>query len=158
MPTRAARTQQDLAHRNTLVLRRLKVYFQRFAGKGGADSDRGIADVEYVLKVGGRVVDRGKTAADGSVELQIPAGVAATLEAFGTTYDVTIANHLEAEAEVKGQQRRLSMLGYELGGVDGDMGAKTERAALGFQADTGLGPDGDIGTHTKARLKTEFGE
>lgn len=155
---RAARTQKDLPHKNTLVLRKLKVYFQRFPGKGGTDADRAINDVEYVLRVAGRVVDKGKTAADGSIEMMVPAGQPAELEIFGTKYDVKIHNWLEPETQVKGQQRRLSMLGYELGEPDGRFGEKTDRAALNFQADQGLEPDGIIGSGTRSRLKSEFGE
>jgi hypothetical protein len=155
---RAARTLKDLPHRNTLVLRKLKVYFQRFPGKGGSDADRGIADLDYVLKVGGRVVDRGKTAADGSIEMQVPAGERIQLEILGTTYDVKIRSSLEQETTVHGQQRRLSMLGYELGGVDGNFGERTDFAALCFQADLSLNPDGIIGATTRGRLKSELGE
>jgi hypothetical protein len=154
---RAARTQSDLPHKNTLVLRKLKVFFQRFPGKEGTDADRGINDADYVLKVEGRVVDKGKTAADGLIDLSIPAGFHTELEIFGTTYDVTIHNWLEAETTVKGQQRRLSMLGYELGDVDGNFGQKSDRAALNFQADKGLEPDGIVGGGTQAQLKTAFG-
>jgi hypothetical protein len=158
MTVRAARTQKDLPHKNTLVLRKLKVYFQRYPGKEGTDADRGIADAEYVLKVAGRVVDKGKTAADGLVELSIPAGYPAELEVFGTKYDVTIHNWMEPETVVLGQQRRLSMLGYELGDVDGNFGEKTDRAALNFQADKGLEPDGIVGHNTSGQLKSVFGE
>jgi hypothetical protein len=158
MPMRAARTEKDLPHKNTLVLRKLKIYFQRFPAKEGTDADRAINDVEYVVKVGGRVVDKGKTAADGSVEVQIPAGFPAQLEIFGTTYDLVIHNWLEAETDVKGQQRRLSMLGYELGDADGTFGEKTDRAALNFQVDKGLEPDGNVGSGTRSQLKTELGE
>lgn len=155
---RAARTQKDLPHKNTLVLRKLKVYFQRYPGKGGGDADRAINDVEYTLRVAGRVVDKGKTAADGSIEMMVPAGQAAELEIFGTKYDVKIHDWLEPETQVKGQQRRLSLLGYELGNPDGNFGEKTDRAALNFQADQGLEPDGKIGSNTQSKLKSEFGE
>lgn len=155
---RAARAQKDLPHRNTLALRKLKVYFQRFPGKGGTDADRAINDVEYTLRAGGRVIDKGKTAADGSIEMLVPAGAPVELEIFGTKYDVTIQPWLEPETQVKGQQRRLSMLGYELGNPDGTFGEKTDRAALNFQADQGLEPDGVVGNNTQSKLKSELGE
>lgn len=155
---RAARTQQGLPHQNTLVFRKLKVFFQRFPGKGGTDADRGISGVDYVLKVAGRVVDRGTTAADGSIELQVPAGERIELELFGTTYEVRLRNSLERTTDVHGQQRRLSMLGYELGEVDGTFGEQTDFAALNFQADTSLDPDGVVGPMTRGRMTSEFGE
>ena len=52
---RVARTETGLPHRNTVVLRHLKIYFQRFPGKGGSDAERGIADVEYTLRADGWV-------------------------------------------------------------------------------------------------------
>ncbi len=155
---RVARTLKDLPHKNTLGLRKLKVFFQRFPGKAGTDAERGIADVEYTLRAGGRVVDKGKTAADGSIEMLVPAGLPVELEIFGTKYDVVIQPFLERETDVKGQQRRLSLLGYELGKPDGNFGEKTDRAALSFQADQSLSPDGQVGANTQAKLKSELGE
>ena len=155
---RVARTEKDLPHKNTIVLRKLKVYFQRHPGKGGSDAERAIDAVDYVLKVGGRVVDKGKTAADGSVTMHVPAGERVALEIFGTTYDVAIRSSLEKETEVLGQQRRLTLLGYDLGGVDGTFGEKSDFATLCFQADQGLDPDGVVGPGTRAKLKSEFGE
>lgn len=155
---RAARTQKELSHQNTLILKTLKVYFQRFPGKAGTDAQRGISGVDYVVKVGGRVVDKGTTAADGSITLQVPAGERVELEIFGTSYEVRIRNSLERATEVHGQQRRLAMLGYELGHVDGVFGEQTDLAALCFQADTSLDPDGIIGPATRGKLTSEFGE
>lgn len=155
---RVARTQKDLPHKNTLVLRKLKVYFQRYPGKGGADADRGIADVEYTLKVAGRVVDKGKTAADGAITMQVPAGQKVELTLLGTTYEVAIRSSLEKDDTKLGKQRRLTLLGYELGDVDGNWGKRSDHAALTFQADQGLDPDGDVGTNTRAKLRSEFGE
>ncbi len=155
---RVARTLKGLAHKNALVLRKVKVYFQLYPGKQGSDADRGIPDAEFILKIGGRVVQKGKTAADGSVEMMIPAGQKAELLVFGTTYDVEIWNYLEPTTDLKGQQRRLCMLGYELGNVDGIHGEKMDRAALQFQADQSKEPDGIIGNQTQSALRTEFGE
>jgi peptidoglycan hydrolase-like protein with peptidoglycan-binding domain len=155
---RVARTDDSQKHRNTLILPKLKVYFQRFPGKAGTDAERGIADAEYVLKVGGRTVDKGKTAADGSVTIQIPAGQAAVLEIFGTTYNLSIIRGLEEVTAVRGQQRRLSLLGYEVGEVDGTHAGKTDSAILNFQADTALDPDGVAGGGTRSKLTSEFGE
>ena len=155
---RVARTEKDLPHKNTIVLRNLKVYFQRYPGKAGTDADRAIDGVDYVLKVGGRVVDKGKTAAEGSITMRVPAGEPVALEIFGTTYDAAIRSSLEAETDAHGKQRRLTLLGYDLGSIDGNLGEKTDFAALCFQADQGLDPDGDIGVGTRGKLKSEFGE
>lgn len=145
------------AGHNTLKAKHLKIYFQRFPGKNGSDADRGIADVEYTLTVGGRV-NKGKTAADGLVHVLICAGQLAGLAIFGTTYTLQIDNHLEAVTDVHGRQRRLSMLGYELGKPDGVWGKESDRAALNFQGDEGLSPDGVVGPQTGPKLRSTFGE
>ena len=155
---RVARTQSGLSHGNTLRLRTLKVYFQRYPGKQGSDADRGIADVDYILRAAGRVVDKGKTAADGLIEMLVPAGVPIELEIFGTKYDVKVHPFMEPADQIQGQQRRLSMLGYELGEPDGLFQEKTDRATLAFQADQALQPDGVAGHGTQGKLTAEFGE
>lgn len=155
---RVARTQKELAHKNTLVLRKLKVFFQRFPGKGGTDAERGIADVDYTLKVAGRVVDKGKTAADGSVTMNVPAGEKLELELLGTVYEVKIRSSLEKDTTTEGQQRRLVLLGYDVGDVDGNWGKRSDHAALTFQADQALNPDGVVGSNTRSKLRGEVGE
>jgi len=88
----------------------LKLFFQCFAGKHGTDAARGIANVDYTVKVDGDVVDQGKTAADGSVELLIPAGRRVELILLGTTYDLKIENELKPYTTPIGHQQRLSRL------------------------------------------------
>jgi hypothetical protein len=155
---RVARTDASLTHHNTIVFRTLKVFFQRFPGTAGADSDRGIADADYTVTVDGRVVDKGKTAADGSITLSIPAGAACTLTLLGTDYTVTMHGFLEPVNQPKGLQRRLQMGGYNIGNVDGVVGAKTDKATMDLQADNGLDPDGISGPNTRNQLKTLAGE
>lgn len=155
---RVSRTAKGLNHHNTIRLRKLKVFFQRHPGKHGSAATRGISGVEYELKVGGRVVDKGKTKADGSIELLVPGGQKIQLKIFDTTYDVKIRGSLEKVTDRKGQQRRLTLLGYWLGDVDGTLGRKTDSAILNFQADQALNPDGIAGTHTRGKLKSTFGE
>jgi hypothetical protein len=154
---RVARTLKGLDHHNSLVLRRVKVYFQMHPGKHGQDATRGIADVEYTLRVGGRVVDRGKTAADGSVEMLLPASQEVELEALGTRYVVLLRGALEDVSTVKGYQQRLSILGYEIGEADGLHEARTDRAAMNFEADHGLEPDHKFGAHERQKLVSEAG-
>lgn len=161
--TRVTRTAAGHAHHNTVNLRTIKVYLQRFPGKHGTDADRGIPNVDYVVRVGRRVVDRGKTGADGLVKMLVPAGRSIELEALGTKYDVRIVNRIEPKTVVKGQQQRLVLLGYEAGTPDGILGRKTDLAALQFQANTSLDPAGSLGktgidVTTQNKLATEFGE
>ncbi|MFH1893251.1 MAG: peptidoglycan-binding domain-containing protein [Candidatus Zixiibacteriota bacterium] len=53
-----------------------------------------------------------------------------------------------------GIQRRLQLLGYYTGKVDGTFGKASEEAILRFQADTGLRTDGIAGNTTRTRLNT----
>src|SRR6266567_2079607 len=148
-----ARTARGAAHGNTLVLRRVKVIFQVYPGTGGTDAQRGISNVPFTVTVsttGVRV--NGNTAADGGVDLNIPAGATANLEIFGTVYPITVRRSIEARTTTRGAQRRLSLLGYELGGIDGSVGENTDRATLNFQADSDLNADGAIGNNTRNQL------
>jgi murein L,D-transpeptidase YcbB/YkuD len=155
---KVARTAEGLDHRNTLVFNTLVIHFQCFPDKHGSDADRAIAGVPWTLHAEGRVVATGSTEADGAVRLSVPAMAHTELEILGTRYRVQAVPHLEEVTTVRGQQRRLSMLGYDTGGVDGDFGRKTDKAVLDFQANHGLDPDGVVGNLTRTRLTSQFGE
>ena len=49
---------------------------------------------------------------------------------------------------VRRAQKRLTLGGYDTGGVDGIFGAKTETAVKRFQKDRGLTQDGIVGPNT----------
>jgi murein L,D-transpeptidase YcbB/YkuD len=140
-----------------VTLPKLKLFFQFRPGKHGGDADRAVAGLEFSVVVGGAEVQKGKTAADGSIELEIPPGKAVQLNVLGSTYEVKNVKALEGGSSVKGKQRRLAALGYELGTVDGAFGEKSDRSTLNFQADQGLEPDGIAGKNTQGKLKSEFG-
>jgi peptidoglycan hydrolase-like protein with peptidoglycan-binding domain len=55
-------------------------------------------------------------------------------------------------AAVRMLQRLLADFGYDPGEVDGDFGAKTEKAVREFQGDFGLDVDGIVGPKTWAAL------
>ncbi|MEO6098023.1 MAG: peptidoglycan-binding domain-containing protein [Fibrobacteria bacterium] len=64
---------------------------------------------------------------------------------------------LEAPGSLTGVQQRLQLLGYYTGCVDGQMGRKSERAILEFQADEGgLAIDGVAGPKTQQALDAFF--
>ena len=126
-----ARTGTGTTAGNTVAPRLLRIFFQRYPG---TDAASGIANVPYVLRVGG-TQQRGRTNAAGRVSLSLPQGATAELEIFGTTYRISARGALTASTRTKGRQQRLAMLGYWCGTDDGILGAKTERATLHFQAD-----------------------
>ena len=154
-----AKTASGTKTGNTVVLRRVKIIFQVFPGTGGTDAERGIAGVPYTMTVAANGINaNGTSAADGSVDLQIPAGATADLNILGTVYPISVRTTIEPGTTTKGAQRRLSLLGYELGGIDGQVGRKTDNATLNLQADSDLDADGKIGNLTRAQLRTKFGE
>jgi len=171
---KVSRTSSDQNHRNTLVLRTIKIVFQRYPGLAGSDGERGIAGVAFNVLVNGILTSRapGTTAADGSISLDIPGGAKVILEIFGTQYELIIRDSIEPVSTLRGQQRRLSMLGYEISvpvgrnqasaklkdPVDGRLGARTDNGILNFQADNDLDTDGTVGRLTTAKLEEQVGE
>jgi hypothetical protein len=154
-----AKTASGTKTGNTVVLRKIKIFFQVYPGTGGTDAERGIAGVDYTMTVAANgITANGTTAADGSVNLEIPAGATADLTILGTAYPVSVRTTIEPRTTTKGAQRRLSLLGYELGGIDGAVGPKTDSATLNLQADSDLNCDGVIGNLTRGQLQAKFGE
>lgn len=56
---------------------------------------------------------------------------------------------------LKKVQEALAARGYDPGPIDGRDGPKTRKAVTAFQQDSGLDPDGQVGTLTENRLFTE---
>src|SRR5437762_13658086 len=55
--------------------------------------------------------------------------------------------------DVQALQQRLSDLGFDPNGVDGNFGPGTEAAVRAFQQAKGLGVDGKVGPNTSAALQ-----
>ena len=156
---KVARSSVGTTHKGTLVLKTLKVTFQKYPGTAGSKADRAIASFDFQLQIAGKVAKRGKTDADGTAVVKLPAGSNGALEIFGTRYTLSAIPSMPSLPSVKGRQRRLQHLGYELGEVDGSIGPKTGNAILNFQADNApLDTDGTAGAPMQAQLKTQFGE
>ncbi len=165
--SRAGDGQQN---KNRLRFRRVKVYFQRFAGKIAEAGQRGVsAAPQYKVRIDGRITQFGTLATDGSVEVLVPGGrVAVAIETLGTTYALEVLNGIEPETDIRGQLQRLTLLGYYAGDLTGAFDARTDAALLDFQADHGLDPDGGLdrtgfpdaklGATTYNKLKSVFGE
>jgi hypothetical protein len=119
------------------------VIFQRFPGVGGTDDDRGIGDVPFTLRVMGQPDRKDKTEKDGTIKVVMPAGAVAILDFLGTSYDLSPRDEIEPLDTIKGVQRRLDMLGYHPGAIDGTVGTATDDAVLKLQADNNKDPDGD---------------
>lgn len=59
--------------------------------------------------------------------------------------------------DVQAVQQRLSDLGFDPNGLDGNFGPGTEAAVRAFQAANGLGVDGQVGPNTLAALQAGLG-
>src|SRR6185436_13915177 len=60
--------------------------------------------------------------------------------------------------DVQALQQRLSDLGFDPNGLDGNFGPGTEQAVRAFQAAKGLGVDGKVGPNTLAVLQASLGD
>jgi len=135
--------------------RRIEIIFQRYPGTAAASAIQGL---NYEVTIG-RHTRRDTTGADGKVTIRVPAGGTARLNIMGTQYRLTARSGLESSNSTRGIQRRLNMLGYNAGGVDGTMGSKTEHAVLNYQADNSpLKIDGLSGPRTCQNLRNKVGE
>ena len=147
---------------NTVVLNRVKIYFRQYPGQRIGGDDGAIADAPYVLRAGTSSVS-GRTDHEGAVAVDIPAGSNAQLEIFGTTFELTRLGALEAPDTLSGAQRRLNILGYRAGAVDGTLGSRTDHALLDYQGDhgltvVGLTGSGGVPTSTRDDLRSVIGE
>ncbi len=150
---------------NTLNTPTVPIIFQRAPGVATAN-DRGISGMDFRVTSGGSVVQTGRTPADGRIIVRLPGG-RATLEILhnGTpvaTYDVRVRSAaLEGDDTIPGVQRRLRMLGHQLGhdgpdadGITSDITKLTDRAILDFQIDQKLAFDGHASGTTITNLNT----
>lgn len=146
--------------KSTLVLRAVKVILQHYPGTANSDASRCISNIPYKLYFDGTLHKTTTTssAADGSITVPMPPGVLVELEVFGTRYKIKIVNALEPLNTTKGAQRRLYLLGYEMNGIDGIVGARTDTATLKFQADAGDDTSGTIDNNMQNKLKNIIGE
>jgi hypothetical protein len=157
-----ARQPSDGSAHNVVVLRTVELWFQKSPGAPGSEH-REIVDLMYRLQGQTRV----RTAANGKVIFRAPGGAATVELIFNNrvvaSYTVTTSDAaMPAVTTVTGQQRRLRMLGYQLGhagplqnGVDGSLGSRTERSMLDYQADKGFAIVGSSNTETQNGLTND---
>jgi len=149
------------------------ILFQKSPGFPG--SVRGIEGLEFQVLINGAIVQSGRTAADGKIDVRVPPGGSSTLQIMSggaavATYIVTVdAGALAPVAQLDGQQQRLRLLGYQIGhsgadgnGVDNAQNFNFERSVLDFQADTQdvppqLTPDANVVAAVQTQLTTQAG-
>lgn len=159
-------------HGNTVVVHKIKIYFQVYPGVGGTDAQRGIPGVPYSVEIvdssGIGLESSGTTAKDGGVEIGIGAGESAILTIFDTEYKITSKRGIIGVEAAMGVKQRLSGLGYYLKATDPAVDKETRLALLNFQADSNLNADGEfngdevgnmfINEVTQKQLKKDFGQ
>lgn len=140
----------------TIRRRPIELIFQRYPGTEAAAAIQGL---NYEITIAGSPPSTGTTGADGKVTIRLGAGEVANLNIMGSTYEIRARTSLEPVTQLRGVQRRLNMLGYNAGAVDGIMGPITEHAVLNFQADNNpLLIDGLPGPRTQQALRDRVGE
>ncbi len=133
----------------------VELFFQVYPGKSTASGTAiGIPNAGYTISTGSGTPVSGTTDAAGRVQVSLAPGGSATLRIFDTDFTISARNTIEAVSTLAGQQRRLAMLGYDLGpgGVDGLRGSGTEKALVDFQVDAGLSIDAIAGSGTRTKL------
>jgi len=132
------------------------IYFQKYPGTNRRSGIEGLA---FVLRVEGTQVQTGTTDSRGRASLNFDRTKTANLEIMGMTFDISMRANIEASSTNLGVQRRLNMLGYNAGTVDGNHNTVScDRAILNFQADTsGLRMDGIAGRRTKPKIRSVAG-
>jgi hypothetical protein len=142
------------------------IFFQKSPGRPG--DVRGIKALDFQVEKDGTVIQKGTTGADGRIRMRIQGGVSTLQLPVGKNfakYTVSIRDEpIEAVSTPSGQQRRLRMLGYQIGqtgpdnnGVNGQEvpNARMNRSILEFQADDGkLRMDSVAGSNTQNALTT----
>ena len=133
------------------------IYFQKYPG---TNRSAGIEGLAFVLRVEGTQVQTGTTDSRGRASLNFDRTKTANLEIMGMTFDITMRANIESSSTDQGVQRRLNMLGYNAGAVDGNHDTVgCDRAILNFQADTsGLRMDGLAGARTQPKIRRAAGE
>lgn len=151
---------------NTLNTPIVPVIFQRSPGVASGN-DRGIQGMDFRVLSGANVLQTGQTPADGRIMVRAPGG-RATLEilhagAAIATYDVRVHTQaIEGDDTIPGVQRRLRMLGYQIGrdgteadGIGPDLTKQMDRAILDFQIDQKLPFDGKVNAATTTKLNDQ---
>lgn len=153
---------------NTINLPTAEIFFQKSPGPAEGDA-RGIEGLDFQVVHGGRVVQSGQTGSDGHILMRVHGGTSRVELTFDgqpvAQYTFTVRDDpFEAATEITGVQRRLRSLGYHLGhagtdsdGIDGTVGAQTDKAILDFQIDQGLAFDGKVGRQTRDKLNDVVG-
>ncbi len=158
-----SRLVQSATAHNTINLPTVPVTFQRSPGVPTAN-ERGIADMDFRVTSLGFVLQTGRTPANGRIDVRLVAGRATLqlLHSGNPVAEYDIRRHTtatEGDDTINGIQRRLRMLGYQLGhesatqdGITNDITKLTDRAIQDFQIDQKIAFDGKVDAATTTKI------
>jgi hypothetical protein len=118
------------------------------------------ANEPYTIVIDGEW-GQGTTDGEGTIDVPIPPAACRAELLLGprgrqTKYQIALGG-LDPSDSVTGVQGRLRNLGYDVGEIDGEVGAKTRAALCAFQAEHGLPETGEVDEETCRKLKDEHG-
>lgn len=158
-----SRLVQSASAHNTINLPIVPVTFQRSPGVPTAN-ERGISDMDFRVTAGGKVIQTGRTSDNGRIFVRLVAGKAKLelLHNGKKMAEYDIRRHTAATEDddtINGIQRRLRMLGYQLGhdsatqdGITNDITKLTDRAIQDFQIDQKIAFDGKVNADTTTKI------
>jgi type VI secretion system secreted protein VgrG len=117
------------------------------------------AGVAYKLTVDGTLVLSGSTTGQGVVEQKVPATAASAELVLLDTNETRrlVFGTIEPPTTILGAQRRLMMLGYYHGPLDGELSPLTVHSLVTFQTVQGLEETGELDSATQSALKSAYG-
>jgi len=116
------------------------------------DEDRPRGNMRYTLEIDGDNYE-GSTDSDGKIEHPIPPGAKKGMILLGNEDIIPLSfGELDPVENTSGIQARLMNLGFDCGGVTGEMDSRTREALKGFQGKYGLSPSGNVDEDTKTKL------
>lgn len=121
------------------------------------EDDRPRANLRYTLEIDG-VFSDGATDGDGRIDHPVPAGAKKGVLVLENQDTIELSlGALDPPDTVTGVQGRLMNLGFDCGGVDGEMNAATREALKAFQEKQGLAATGEADDATKDKLRQVHG-
>jgi peptidoglycan hydrolase-like protein with peptidoglycan-binding domain len=124
------------------VLSREESLKQLYSSSGLSNYERSIIAGQYLGTVAARLKEEANKAYNPQVRDLPPPPPSKSNDRPTLSYG---SGNTQAVVEL---QKRLTSLGYNTGGVDGDFGPKTKAAVIAFQQRNDLEPDGVVGSKT----------
>lgn len=116
------------------------------------EEDRPRGNMRYTLEIDGHFSE-GSTDSDGKIEHPIPPGAKKGVLLLENEDIIPLSfGGLDPVENTSGVQARLMNLGFDCGGVTGEMDPRTREALKAFQGKHGLSPSGRVDEDTKAKL------